>query len=1773
MILSMFLGTTESIKMKKRTKGIVILDFDGSISQDGVGFETRMLQSLPDLITADSPDVYVNPPMVVQTPKGFHVICYSENLPLFGYTRPGFTNLGFPCEYITSNWCSLIGNNYRLISAIKSDVPLVALIPTALSVKRGTHKGKSDAEFKLAHRIVPVHSRFNTIASLLENGFLVSKNGFLVLLFAKWFLEDHEPYWERDVAYHAKGAAYKYNRNNPDSPDFLQGGMDTKRTESYLAAASMDPKVGLSQYLEKLRMAKVGSMSEILGVLLYHVRNTKYSRGNNDITKMLSMFPMLLSAMCAFNLRFTVELLLPAYGDDYAVAAAVAHYTRKLQKMVAYRQESECFMAYDENTGVWIAVSVMEMQEIIRDQLESLRMYLLYNPKALEKTMDGVKMYLSAPHFGKSFCGYSFLDAKTGSPMSYIMGVPKPVPACSAFELTTFFGTPEDGDSQFTPLLEDYLRSITYLNPANIHMLRTFVAPMCMGLGSSSHFLYMQGLPGTGKSTFRKFLRHILGQPNVFLCQPTSFSGQFRMVGIPSETKLAVIDDLGTGKDVQPETLLNHLKVHSTESDLYSEKKYANAQHRVHGVRHILCVNQFFFPDSLGDALLRRTIVIQPTRSEMCREVDAIDSEMAATSTTSFVSWLDRTPLLLYRLKTYNAAINFMTESHNLGHSPVGAFILANLSRFFVHKGAIQPITRTKMQSSDNCVEGVYDAYLQQTTGPTVSESLFVAELEELSERVFFLEKALPENSFVRIKRIPRTSSTKATWFQVEYSADEQRRSELVALGASPLEPRLPLRVAVLALLHGRVSDPRIHTSAGESWGLTIHLKYPRIFADTLHALVQEGIPRSVLRQFYSGSQHTQDQVVKIQADLQRTYSFYDGIQKPSFPITLLQTPLSVRTGLMAGSRPPIMPEDPDTEPEHMVPVYSNPITDRDLDRAQEKGAANSGEFVALMVKAAQRSAGSKPADSVILPDTTSAMNVGPFVTRSAFQALQQFYKPLRNLNLPEEFYLGNEMGLQEYHKLNDAISQNAPILRLDSCGNVIGVENSHETVGPLWVQPTQTLSHSETQSEAQCVEPEVEQEAPPAQRTAPPPAPGVVPPAQRTTPGAPGVASPAYRESTINRSNNSIAPAAANAALSKSRPIKPLEKNELLARQEELQSATNLVQTLTLQVDKTDAARAPYLKQRNLSVDQQIAKTAAYADHKAAKTALSNAQRALCAAKGQSAIAAQRDLGLQDIFANELCHHVMVLAKNISLWEGNCLEEGEPAYIQVIPFVTRTLPSNGVVLLTEHLREFGAIYLGSSLDALAVKVAETITKVVIADSRSPDSDAYSRIFMCRDVRTSAYMQALLDHDWGIQNVRAMQWKKGFANSKSNEIMRAHYADFTAFSSAHLELNREVVRPLQIYAAVYGFFKNLKELASANLKFSKTNVLAKTTFFKTMDFSTPFAVKYVGDAQMDSPGRLSIKGTTYTTMPRVFRSEVFPFILKTIVEKKFPKLKLFILDVAGCHAALQACLLPEKTPLLYEVYKNEEKIWDAFSRLCPPSTYLDPEKDRKLMKIPFYASMNGGTVTTIASMRSHLEKTIKPGDPLYPELERVTNILLKHPLMLELKTIHEFWKELAGTMYVPTRHGPISRLSTQAEADKYNKKIKAQGKTYTKEAGSALSHRLPSLYYTSLEVIFMSKIYSYAYEYVRINHSDYPENRIPFALVQGIHDGLLFAVDECVNIVELGVYVNMRLASFSQESIGIALKVDCQLDLTQKDKQDEGTLVETPEQLGEDHDT
>jgi len=399
------------------------------------------------------------------------------------------------------------------------------------------------------------------------------------------------------------------------------------------------------------------------------------------------------------------------------------------------------------------------------------------------------------------------------------------------------------------------------------------------------------------------------------------------------------------------------------------------------------------------------------------------------------------------------------------------------------------------------------------------------------------------------------------------------------------------------------------------------------------------------------------------------------------------------------------------------------------------------------------------------------------------------------------------------------------------------------------------------------------------------------------------------------------------------------------------------------------------------------------------------------------------------------------------------------------------------------------------------------------------------------------YFQQLADFDWGIQGSDQYSLFTPNKQGKANEGQRALFAEWTNYCEAPPLLNRALEALFFEALKVTAFVNTVMSLIEDQIQFSeKTGAQKRTTLWKSMTESTIFAPSYSGGPETRDPGRLAIKGTNYTTFSRELRATVVDPLLKSF--NRNGMFELGIWDLSGAHSVFQAALLKEKIPTLWELYQDPDiNVWQKWVELSCGRISI---KQKNALKTVYYAALNGGSIKNEYAILNHLRSNLGMSES---EKSTFARSFLIHPITQELAIVGELWASCNGVLYVPTRADPIFRQITAEEASIKNAKTISWAEESQRpvdpqrliKEGDGKPHRLPTLYFTSLEVIFMSKLVGYVVEIAK-------ELGYPIGVLQGIHDGHMFIYPAGFPTTEVTKRLNEKLTVFSMEAIGVGIR-------------------------------
>jgi hypothetical protein len=121
------------------------------------------------------------------------------------------------------------------------------------------------------------------------------------------------------------------------------------------------------------------------------------------------------------------------------------------------------------------------------------------------------------------------------------------------------------------------------------------------------------------------------------------------------------------------------------------------------------------------------------------------------------------------------------------------------------------------------------------------------------------------------------------------------------------------------------------------------------------------------------------------------------------------------------------------------------------------------------------------------------------------------------------------------------------------------------------------------------------------------------------------------------------------------------------------------------------------------------------------------------------------------------------------------------------------------------------------------------------------------------------------------------------------------------------------------------------------------------------------------------------------------------------------------------------------TPILFNIDSDPTKnLWKEFVTLSLPTAKLKIE-EKQFMKTVFYAAVNKGQTKTVKHIVAHLKRTATINDVQRQAYENFAKRFLKLPITAEMHIVSDFWDDLKGEIFVPTRDGVIQRLYTEKD--------------------------------------------------------------------------------------------------------------------------------------------
>jgi phage/plasmid-associated DNA primase len=1692
--------------------GIVCLDLDPP-GEAVHPLENSLLEGLQDLLNMGEA-ISTNLPIVVQTPRGLHILFAVPKVmtPKITQARDYLVRLGVRCELITSGNCVLYGLNYRVITSVIPSDPLPYLPYGFQPLSKKTSAIEVTAPIEVGHRYLTL------MACIDNNQWVYLANGAIILWAHEFFClkdENEERLTGPELDYLLKRHAAKWARTKRDArsgPNAQFSGAGEPPLSSRKLTTATGWQAFLTDHEAWLSNNAVLPNTELKAL----------GRVLND-TPWANVAP---------GIRMETVVLVSqwVYGSLYGTARAIARMVGGTKRVIIYNLEEQSYYFYNDSTDsrIWVPMDDYVFQKTIQDIMDTYCSPINSNRETQAKVGLEVQTLIGVPFWGKLVMGYAYGNGYK------VLGCQDLLPFTPELQIMTRIDTDHTAGASLSTITETYFRNLTYYNPAILALLRYFIFATIFDLAKPSHFLYIQGKPSSGKSLLVQLLEHLLGAGAVYRLAANAVDDTFAFCSLSTGLKTVVFEDADNTQNSA--RLMSFLKEHCTQDVLSIKIKFQNKEIKVSGVYYILVVNQFLRHVETLQAIERRQIIIQP-RSVSVQQINTDLINLLKQNTDGIIRWLEETPRILGRVLTYSASLNYMTTSTDFSFNPVADFLFANLENLFVtpnNHTSLSDIPFNEMNDGKQ-VYGLYQTrylqWFQETeTGnkPPLSLRQFDQVLSELSRTAFFLT-ASASGDYTGSKRVPLSKGVdRLVWLNISFAKEDADKADLISKGAQNLIIKMPLEGAVLALLHPNTKEMDTG-GATTPTGITIHEKYPVDWLEMIFGAIQIG-PEASVEAKVLGYRAKVGEILEgfVEKEKQRQVdvALFQGINFANVSPENMVVPLPLDAD--EPSAGPAQEEGSQGEPELLATPLdfawvnpSFPGADSALEGAgltKESGFAELYSRILHHQKSASRPDYMLETSAGAVPPAKSAT----YISKYAFNQLTTLW--IRDAKLDKEAYYSINKTSQwdEVLSNNEAIGGEAPILvwKDNVIVSVTREEMPPGTNLPQVPQPTPVPPDGE----ANPVNPQVATPQPGAIVD-----PVFAPQPPRRMPGTfpyyPG-RTPAPRPDAV------LVPTEAgnepSALPEEEGPRGPLVQPVVgLSPSEEVHHSADL-EDLWLKLgnqphfvpDTIPPNPRGSIEVRNVTVlrKQEKARVATL----------------LTVFIKENAVARTSLLTLPVLAAalfNGGALNSFKFKTERSFNESNW-------FLLVTPAMQEEQVDDAFL---QHIRDRilrAAITGSESMADVKSELLEELVYTPLKELLKDQPDLISYRFETGLNEASFFIELALVN-WSLGYLTPESWKNPFPCAKIGEETRSKFASWTNHCRVFASFNNVLEPFLGKVAIIFSVFARINDLAFGDIAFSEKTWDHQASFFwKTLKVFAPFSSVYLGGPDTRDPGRLGIQGTGYTTYPKIFREEGIHPLFNVIGKEK--KISFFIIDIQGAHASFQAALLKEKTPLLFKFFKEKkvgQTLWEYFAVLSNGGMTI---ADKDIMKTLFYAAANGGSIATLDALKRHLYKSNKPASVLYNRIPSFVEAFLTHPLGLELVSVQDYWKSLNGCIYVPTRQEPVFRRLTQKEADKKNRDRPASS-AWVHTAGTALPQQLPSVYYCALEVILMTKILGWTYQYFRDT-----EGAGAVAYLQGMHDGILLCADATVDLLALREYVNTRLDAFTGETLGLTVKVSCE---------------------------
>jgi len=407
--------------------------------------------------------------------------------------------------------------------------------------------------------------------------------------------------------------------------------------------------------------------------------------------------------------------------------------------------------------------------------------------------------------------------------------------------------------ARFSAETQDYFQNLVGYNPTQLVFVRGELMKSFFRVNNPNHYLCIVGPSGSGKSLLINTAGNLLGPEAIFRITVNDINGQFPLAGISMDARWVSFDDLDETADVDKASSL--VCEWSTQKTLYVRRKFENESRALTGVQYCMISNQFLPAITQGLALERRQVIVEPLEVPMNNR--NVDMPIILRDNTAAISnWVTQFPHILFHLDPYSNVLNYMTRSDKFGWNTLFQFLMDELPNLYMHADDSYPM----LSISDKDVgrygplDGLQVLYERRCTdtdqlNKMIPRNQFNDAVNYMGTQIFCTPVPPGKSQAVFRRRIPGTPGTdRVCWYRVWYTKTPST-TDLESGVLCPLSVKVPLRIAVLALLHPATSDDPFAEKNTYLPGLSIHVKFPHEWLGELFKWVQLGPDRLIKEQ------------------------------------------------------------------------------------------------------------------------------------------------------------------------------------------------------------------------------------------------------------------------------------------------------------------------------------------------------------------------------------------------------------------------------------------------------------------------------------------------------------------------------------------------------------------------------------------------------------------------------------------------------------------------------------------------------------------------------------------------------------------------------------------------------------------------------------------------------------------------------------------------------------------------------------------------------------